>query len=85
MSGSRTGLTAKEGARALKIKKVKTDNKIPLNLQGQNCKLDCITSGSRQFEITAKNLAKWKDTAENKPVKLQALAEGVLRLHVNSR
>ena len=66
MSGARTGLTAKEGARVLKIELVKTLNKIPTNLQGQKRKHDCITSGSRQFETTAKTLATWKDTAESK-------------------
>ena len=75
MSGARTGLNVKEGARALKIKLLKTQNKIPTNLQGQKRKLDCITSGSRQFENSAKKLATWKDTAENKPVPLNSRLE----------
>ena len=74
-SGSRTGLTAKEGARDLKIKIVKTQNKIPLNLQGQKRKLECIISGSKQFETTAKKLATWKDTAENKSVPMNCSFE----------
>ena len=43
-------------------------NVIPPTLLGAKRKLDCITSGSRQFETTAKKLARWKDTAENRPV-----------------
>ena len=37
--------------------------------------MDCITSGSRQFEITAKKLATRKDTAENKPVSINCRLE----------
>ena len=59
MSGAQTGLNVKEGARALKIKLVNDMNKIPTNLQGQKRKLDCITSGSRQFENSAQKLATW--------------------------
>ena len=54
MSGAKTGLNVKEGARALKIKIIKDNKKIPSNLQSQNMKLDCITSGSRMFENCAK-------------------------------
>ena len=74
MSGARTGLTTKEGDRALKIKLVKTLNKNPPNLKGQKRKLD-ITSGSRQFETTAKKLATWKDMAESKPVPMNCRLE----------
>ena len=64
-----------EGARASKIKKVISENVIPPPLQGAKRKLDCITSGSRQFETTAKKLATWKDTAENKPVPMNCRLE----------
>ena len=46
-SGSGSGLTAKEGARALKIKQIIYENVIPPTLHGAKRKLDCITSSSR--------------------------------------
>ena len=36
--------------------------------EGSKRKYDCLTSGSRQFEMTTKELATWKPTAENRPV-----------------
>ena len=56
------------GPRASKIKKVKADNLITPMSQGAKRKYDCLTSGSRQFEMTTKKLATWKPTAENRPV-----------------
>ena len=34
-----------------------------------------ITSGSRQFETTAKKLATWEDTAESKPIPMNCRLE----------
>ena len=70
LSGSGSDPPEKVGARALKIKKVMADNLIPPMSQGAKRKYDCLTSGSRQFEMTTKKLATWKPTAENRPVLL---------------
>ena len=37
-------------------------------IQGAKRKYECLTSWFRQFEMTAKKLATWKPTAENRPV-----------------
>ena len=52
----------------MKIKKVLSENVNPPTLQGATRKFDCITSGSRQFETTAKKLSTWNDTVENRPM-----------------
>ena len=67
-SGSGSGPPVKVGARALKIKKLKSDNLITPMSQGSKRKYDCLSSGSRQFDSTTKRMATWKPTAENRPV-----------------
>ena len=63
LAGSGSGPPEKVGARDLKIKKIKADKLITPMSQGSKWKYDCLTSGSRQFEMTTKKPATWKPTA----------------------
>ena len=55
-SGIRTKLNPKEDCQARRIKSIKEKNKVNFNLQGMKRKLDCITSGSSEFESSVHGL-----------------------------